>query len=106
MTGGTQKLDVFPHAGGSAHYYVPFAKAFSSNVKCIAVQYLTEQANTRFLDRMTELLDDSVCHAGNCATSRSYRFAPSGEAPLFRPTSVHGAVAEHDRFPLRDCAIT
>ena len=33
---------------------------------------VTEQANARFLDRMTELLDDSVFYLGNCATSRSY----------------------------------
>ena len=39
MTGRTPKLYVFPHAGGSAQYYVPFAKAFSSDIKRIAVQY-------------------------------------------------------------------
>lgn len=32
-------LYVFPHAGGSATYYVPFAKEFSAGVRCIAVQY-------------------------------------------------------------------
>src|SRR5258708_493453 len=26
-------LYIFPHAGGSAEYYVPFAKAFSSDIK-------------------------------------------------------------------------
>ncbi len=39
MTGHPPKLYIFPHAGGSAQYYVPFAKAFSSDVKRIAVQY-------------------------------------------------------------------
>ncbi len=39
MTVSTPKLYIFPHAGGSAQYYVPFAKTFSSDVKCIAVQY-------------------------------------------------------------------
>jgi len=39
VTGRTPKLYVFPHAGGSAQYYVPFAKAFSSDIKRIAVQY-------------------------------------------------------------------
>ena len=34
---------------------------------------------------MTELLDDSVFYHGNCATSRSYYFNPSGEATLLRP---------------------
>ncbi len=32
-------LYIFPHAGGSAQYYVPFAKTFTSGVKRIAVQY-------------------------------------------------------------------
>lgn len=66
---------------------------------------VTEQANTRFLARMLELLDDSVFHLGNCATSRSYWFNSSGEAPLFRPTSVRHAVREQDRFPLSDYAM-
>ena len=39
MTVSTPKLYIFPHAGGSAQYYVPFAKAFSSDIKRIAVQY-------------------------------------------------------------------
>lgn len=39
MTGHPTKLYIFPHAGGSAQYYVPFAKAFSSDIKRIAVQY-------------------------------------------------------------------
>ncbi len=39
MTGYTPKLYIFPHAGGSAEYYVPFAKSFSSDIKCIAVRY-------------------------------------------------------------------
>jgi hypothetical protein len=66
---------------------------------------VTDQANARFLDRMTELLDDSVFHLGSCATSRSYWFNHSGEAPLFRPTSVLNAVKEQHRFPLSDYAI-
>jgi surfactin synthase thioesterase subunit len=32
-------LYIFPHAGGSANFYVPFAKAFSADIKRIAVQY-------------------------------------------------------------------
>lgn len=67
---------------------------------------VTEQANVRFLDRMTELLHDSVFYAGNCATSRSYWVnQSSGEAALFRPTSVRNAVKEQGRFPLTDYAI-
>jgi len=32
-------LFIFPHAGGSPAYYVPFAKAFTADVKRVAVQY-------------------------------------------------------------------
>jgi surfactin synthase thioesterase subunit len=39
VTGCTPKLYIFPHAGGSAQYYVPFAKAFDSDIKRVAVQY-------------------------------------------------------------------
>jgi len=66
---------------------------------------VTEQANARFLDRMTELLGDSVFYNGNCTGSRSYWFDHNGEAPLFRPTSARSAVEEQDRFPLTDYAI-
>jgi len=66
---------------------------------------VTDEANTRFLDRMTELLGDSVFMLGNCASSNSYWFNGSGEAPLFRPTSIRSAVKEQDRYPLSDYAI-
>lgn len=32
-------LYIFPHAGGSASFYVPFARTFTTDVKRIAVQY-------------------------------------------------------------------
>ena len=70
---------------------------------------VTEQANARFLDRVTTLLEDSAFALGNCATSRSYWFRDhtgTGEAPLFRPTSVRSAVREQDHFPLSDYVIT
>jgi cation diffusion facilitator CzcD-associated flavoprotein CzcO len=63
---------------------------------------VTEDANTRFLDRMTELLDDSVFYGGDCASSRSYYFNHSGEATLLRPTSTYNAISEASRFPLSD----
>jgi len=37
---------------------------------------VTEDANTKYRDRMTELLGDSLWTIGNCATSRSYYFNP------------------------------
>jgi len=39
VTGRAPRLYIFPHAGGSAQYYVPFAKAFVSEIKRVAVQY-------------------------------------------------------------------
>jgi surfactin synthase thioesterase subunit len=33
------KLYIFPHAGGSVNFYVPFSRAFSTEIKRIAVQY-------------------------------------------------------------------
>ncbi|MCV7315902.1 NAD(P)/FAD-dependent oxidoreductase [Mycolicibacillus parakoreensis] len=67
---------------------------------------VTEEANNRFLDRMSTLLDDSVFRVGRCGGSRSYWFDPSGDAPLFRPTTVRQTIASQDRFPLSDYAIT
>jgi hypothetical protein len=66
---------------------------------------VTEDANARFLDRMTELLDDSVFYGGDCATSRSYYFNHSGEATLLRPTSTRNAVRDGSQFPLSDYQI-
>ncbi|OBK83193.1 flavin-containing monooxygenase [Mycolicibacter sinensis] len=67
---------------------------------------VTEEANTAFYERMMGLLDSSVFHLGNCATSNSYWFNHNtGEAPLFRPTSVRTAVKEQDHFPLSDYLI-
>jgi cation diffusion facilitator CzcD-associated flavoprotein CzcO len=65
-----------------------------------------EEAMARFMDRMTSLLDTSVFYAGDCATSRSYYFAPNGEAALLRPTSTLNAVREASHFPLSDYAIS
>jgi len=67
---------------------------------------VTESANTAFLDRMTELLDDSVFYAGDCTTSRSYYFNHSGEAALLRPTSTRNALREGSRFPLNAYTFT
>jgi hypothetical protein len=53
---------------------------------------------------MTELIADSVFSAGNCATSRSYYFNPSGEPTLLRPMSTRAAVRQASEFPLSDYA--
>lgn len=62
MTGRTPKLFIFPHAGGSPQYYAPFAKAFSSGIKCIAVQY-PGRRGTHDLSSFTSIPDlaDGVC---------------------------------------------
>lgn len=66
---------------------------------------VTEAANTAYLDRMTELLGDSLFTIGNCATARSYYFNPAGEPTLLRPTSTAIAIAEAAEFPLSDYQI-
>ena len=63
---------------------------------------VTEEANARYLDRMTELIGDSVFTVGNCATSRSYYFNPSGEPTLLRPMSTRAAIREASQFPFDD----
>ncbi len=66
---------------------------------------VTEDANARFMERMTKRLDSSVFYSGNCATSRSYYFSPSGEASLLRPTSTLNSVREAGSFPFSDYVI-
>ncbi|MGY4710805.1 flavin-containing monooxygenase [Mycolicibacterium sp. CBM1] len=63
---------------------------------------ITEEANARYLDRMTELLGDSLFTQGNCASARSYYFNPSGEAALLRPMSTRAAVREASSYPVTD----
>ncbi len=66
---------------------------------------VTEEANARYLDRMTHLIGDSVFMAGHCAGSRSYYFDPNGEAALLQPTSTRKAIKEASHFPLSDYRI-
>jgi hypothetical protein len=66
---------------------------------------ITETANTRYLDRMTELIGDSVFIRGDCATSRSYYFDPRGEPNLLRPMATRTAIKEASEYPLSDYQI-
>ena len=66
---------------------------------------VTEEANTRYLDRMTELLGNSLFTLGNCASARSYYYDPSGEPTLLRPTTTDTAIREASEFPLSDYTI-
>jgi surfactin synthase thioesterase subunit len=55
-------LYIFPHAGGSASFYVPFARAFTTDVKRIAVQYPGKRG-THDVAAFTSIPDlaDAVC---------------------------------------------
>ncbi len=66
---------------------------------------ITEEANTRYLDRMTERLGDSLFVNGSCATARSYYYDPSGEPTLLRPMSTKDAIREASDFPITDYSI-
>jgi cation diffusion facilitator CzcD-associated flavoprotein CzcO len=66
---------------------------------------VTEEANARYLDRMTELLGKTLFTTGNCASARSYYFNPHGEATLLRPMSTRAAIREASEFPLSDYQI-
>ncbi len=63
---------------------------------------VTQEANDRFLERMTAKLEDSVFLLGACSSANSYYFNQHGEATLLRPTSTLGAFREAGRFPLTD----
>jgi cation diffusion facilitator CzcD-associated flavoprotein CzcO len=67
---------------------------------------ISDEANAAYLDRMTELLGDSLFNLGSCATARSYYFNPSGEATLLRPMTTRAAMREASRFPLSDYTFT
>jgi surfactin synthase thioesterase subunit len=56
------KLCIFPHAGGSAKFYVPFARAFSADIQRIAVQYPGKQrgAELSLITSIPDLADD-IC---------------------------------------------
>ena len=63
---------------------------------------VSEEANTAFLERMTEKVGHSVFALGQCATANSYYFNQHGEATLLRPTTTLNALREASRFPVED----
>jgi cation diffusion facilitator CzcD-associated flavoprotein CzcO len=65
---------------------------------------VTEEANARFLERMTTLQQTTVLHQADCTQARSYYFSPNGETFL-RATSTHKTVSEQNHFPMSDYAI-
>ena len=56
------RLYIFPHTGGSAEFYLPFARAFTGGTKCVAVQYPGKRAG-KDLSQFTSIPDlaDRLC---------------------------------------------
>ena len=75
---GQKRLYIFPHAGGSADFYVPFARAFTGGTKCVAVQYPGKRAG-KDLSQYTTIpeLADRLCAMLKPAE------APAGQVALF-----------------------
>ena len=66
---------------------------------------VTEEANARYLDDMTEKVGDTVFSVGHCADARSYYFNPHGEATLLRPMTAKASIRQATEFPLSDYRI-
>ena len=78
-------------------------RLFGEMKRCGATTFeVTEEANTRCLDRMTKLVDQSVFANGDCASARSYYFSPSGEPALMRPMATRTALRDASSFPVTD----
>lgn len=56
------RLYIFPHTGGSAEFYLPFARAFTGGTKCVAVQYPGKRAG-KDLSKYTSIpeMADRLC---------------------------------------------
>lgn len=74
--GGPPRLYIFPHAGGSADFYVPMARAFGAGVKCVAVQYPGKKAGkdlsqyvgiTELADKLARMLKPEETPGGEIA---------------------------------------
>ncbi len=50
------RLFIFPHTGGSADFYVPFAKTFTGGTRCVAIQYPGKRAG-KDLSQYTSIPD-------------------------------------------------
>jgi len=72
------RLYIFPHTGGSAEFYVPFARAFTGGTKCVAVQYPGKRAG-KDLSQYTGIPDlaDRLCAMLKPEES------PAGQVALF-----------------------
>ena len=82
MTESVPRLYIFPHAGGSASFYVPFSKAFSAGMKRIAVQYPGASGSTEADTDRTEHPRARATSSTACST-RAPR--PDGAYRVLRP---------------------
>ncbi|QLY30476.1 flavin-containing monooxygenase [Nocardia huaxiensis] len=62
---------------------------------------VTEAANARYLERMTELTGDSIIINPSCYTSNTYYLDPNGDPSLVR-FGANGAILKKGRFPIGD----
>jgi surfactin synthase thioesterase subunit len=76
---------IFPHAGGSATYYVPFAKAFSADIKRVGVQYPGREKGLTQLPSIPALADEIY--------SMMAPFAPADAPVAFFGHSMGGLLA-------------
>ena len=76
MSAPEARLYIFPHTGGSADFYVPFARAFSPATRCVAVQYPGKRAGKDLsqytpipdlADRLCTMLKPDEAHPGPVA---------------------------------------
>jgi len=76
MSEPAARLYIFPHTGGSAGFYAPFAAAFAGGTKCIAVQYPGKRAGKDLsqytsipdlADRLCAMLDPAAAQPGPVA---------------------------------------
>ena len=66
---------------------------------------MTEDANTRYLDRMTELLGDSLFTIGNCAIVAVVLLQPQRRADAAAADVDRDRDREASDFPLSDYQI-
>ena len=87
MNGRAPTLYIFPHAGGSPSFYVPFARTFTADIKRIAVQY-PGKGGTHDLAAFTSIpeLAERVCKTLSAGD------APAGPIAFFGH-SMGGLVA-------------
>jgi surfactin synthase thioesterase subunit len=80
-----RRLVCFPHAGGSASFYLPVATRFAPDIEVLAVQYPGRQ------DRLREPCIDDICTLGELIADRLRNLPP--KPTVFFGHSMGTAVA-------------